>query len=50
MKRTSFTIRARIDDHDRPVVTVRGREAWALLALLAASERGAVSASSGCAV
>jgi hypothetical protein len=34
------TIRVRIGDADGQVVIVRGREAWALLALLAASERG----------
>jgi hypothetical protein len=36
----SLTIRARIGDSDGLVVTVRGREAWALLALMAAGERG----------
>ena len=36
----SLTIRVRIDEDDGPVVTVRGREAWALLALQAAGERG----------
>jgi hypothetical protein len=36
----ALTIRIRIDDADGPMVTVRGREAWALLALLAAGERG----------
>ena len=35
-----LTIRARIGDDDGPVVTVRGREAWALLALIAAGEEG----------
>ena len=35
----SLTIRIRIDDNG-PVVTVRGREAWALKALMAAGERG----------
>jgi Winged helix domain len=35
----SLTIRARIDD-DGQMVTVRGREAWALLALMAAGARG----------
>jgi len=39
MKRTSLTIRAGIGDAG-PVVTVRGREAWALLALATAGERG----------
>jgi hypothetical protein len=36
----SLTIRARIGDDDGPVVTVVGREAWALLALMTAGERG----------
>jgi hypothetical protein len=36
----SLTIRARIGDADGPVVTVRGREAWALRALQLAGERG----------
>jgi Winged helix domain len=36
----ALTIRIRIGDDDGPGVTVRGREAWALLALMAASERG----------
>lgn len=35
----SLTIRARTGD-DGPVVVVRGREAWALMALVAAGERG----------
>jgi hypothetical protein len=36
----SLTIRVRIGDDDGPAVTVGGREAWALLALMAAGERG----------
>jgi hypothetical protein len=36
----SLTVRARIGDDHGPMVTVRGREAWALLALMAAEERG----------
>jgi hypothetical protein len=36
----TLTIRARIGNDDGPVVMVRGREAWALLALIAAGERG----------
>lgn len=36
----SLTVRARIGDDHGPMVTVRGREAWALLALMAAGERG----------
>jgi len=36
----TLTIHLRIGDHDGPVVTVRGREAWALLALQAAGDRG----------
>jgi hypothetical protein len=36
----SLTIRIRIGDDNGPLVTVRGREAWALLALQAAGERG----------
>jgi hypothetical protein len=35
----SLTLRLRISDND-PVVTLRGREAWALMALKAAGERG----------
>lgn len=35
-----LAIRARIADQDGPLVTVRGREAWALKALMAAGERG----------
>ena len=41
MSRTiSLSICVRIDDGDGPVVVVRGREAWALLALIAAGEQG----------
>jgi hypothetical protein len=36
----SLTIYIRIGDDDGRLVTVRGREAWALLALQAAGERG----------
>jgi hypothetical protein len=36
----SLTVRVRVGDDDGPVVTIRGREAWALLALMAAGERG----------
>jgi len=36
----ALTIRVRIGDDDGPVVAVRGREAWALMALIAAGERG----------
>jgi hypothetical protein len=36
----SLTVRVRIGDDPGPEVTVRGREAWALLALMAAGERG----------
>jgi hypothetical protein len=36
----TLTVRARIGGDDGPVVIVRGREAWALLALMAAGERG----------
>jgi hypothetical protein len=36
----SLTVRARIGDDHGPMVTVRAREAWALLALMAAGERG----------
>jgi winged helix domain-containing protein len=36
----SLTVRARIGDNPGPEVTVRGREAWALLALMAAEEQG----------
>jgi hypothetical protein len=36
----SLTIRIRIGDDGGPAVTIRGREAWALLALVAAGERG----------
>ena len=36
----ALTIRARIGDDAGPVVSVRGREAWALLALMDAGERG----------
>jgi hypothetical protein len=36
----SLTIRVRIGDADGPVVSVRGREAWALRMLMAAGERG----------
>jgi hypothetical protein len=36
----SLTICIRVGDHNGPLVTVRGREAWALLALQAAGERG----------
>jgi hypothetical protein len=35
----SLKIHVRIG-HDGPVVTVRGREAWALMALIAAGEHG----------
>jgi hypothetical protein len=35
----SLTLRLRISDND-PVVTLRGREAWALMELKAAGERG----------
>jgi hypothetical protein len=35
----ALTIRVRIGDGDGVVVTVRGREAWALLSLMAAGER-----------
>lgn len=35
-----LTIRVRIGDDDGPVVSVRGREAWALLLLRAAGDRG----------
>ena len=41
MKRTpSQTIRARIGGDDGAVVTVRGREAWALRALVSSGEKG----------
>jgi hypothetical protein len=40
MSRPALTIRVRIGDDDGPVATVRGREAWALLALRAAGEHG----------
>ena len=36
----SEKIRVRVRDHDGPVATIRGREAWALTALIAAGERG----------
>jgi hypothetical protein len=36
----SLTVRVRIGDDPGPMATVRGREAWALLALVAAGERG----------
>ena len=36
----SLAIRVRIGDDDRPAFTVRGREAWALLTLMASGERG----------
>src|SRR5262249_24716537 len=36
----TMTVRVRIGDGDGPIVTVRGREAWALLALQASGERG----------
>ena len=36
----SVTVRVRIGDDGGPVVIVRRREAWALLALMAAGERG----------
>jgi hypothetical protein len=39
MKRTLLTVRAGIGDAGL-VVTARGREAWALLALMTAGERG----------
>lgn len=35
-----MSIRVRIGDDDGAVVTVKGREAWALLSLVAAGERG----------
>jgi Winged helix domain len=37
---TSLMVKARIGDDIGPVVTVRGREAWALEKLNAAGERG----------
>jgi hypothetical protein len=37
---TQLTLRVRIGDASGPVVIVRGREAWALRALIAAGERG----------
>lgn len=41
MTRTvSLTIRVRLGDTDGPVLTVRGREAWALRMLIAAGARG----------
>ena len=36
----SLAIRARIGGDDGPLISVRGREAWALMALIAAGERG----------
>jgi hypothetical protein len=39
-KAVSLAVRIRIADDDGPIITVRGREAWALMALRAAGERG----------
>lgn len=39
-RRAPLILHARVGDDDGPVVIVRGREAWALLALQAAGEHG----------
>jgi hypothetical protein len=36
----SITVRLQMGEPDSPALTVHGREAWALLALIAAGERG----------
>ena len=40
MKPTAVTIRVRVGDANGHVITVQGREAWALLALKSAGENG----------
>lgn len=40
MKIATLTIRARIGGANGPVLTLQGREAWALLALVSAGESG----------
>lgn len=38
--RPALTIQVRLSDHDGPVLTICGREAWALLSLVGAGKRG----------